>query len=180
MHVKLTFQGFSIPVPDWFRVGHDCTVNRFSMLENFVSHIKNRSDSFSTILSELNSIQHYKPQRRPKFSSSRIHYALLLRYTSWQSYKLLLQQFPLPSLSLLKNTTSGFIDSVKAAKLLLEKEAMSEDCVLLVDEMYLQKSVQFHSRNFIERNEEGNKGIPVQGNNFVYDSVFKIVYSVWD
>ena len=78
MHVKLTFQGFSIPLPDWFRIGHNCTVNRFSMLENFVSHIKNRSDSFSTLLSELNSIQNYKPQGRPKFSSSMIHYALLL------------------------------------------------------------------------------------------------------
>ena len=108
LHVKLTFQGFSIPLPDWFHIGHNCTVNRFSMLEIFVSHIKNRSDSFTTILSELNSTQHYKPQRCPKFSSSMILYALLLRYTSWQSYKLLQQRFSLPSLSLLKKITSGF------------------------------------------------------------------------
>ena len=148
LHVKLTFQGFSIPLPDWFRIGHNCTVNRFSMLKNFFSHIKNRSDSFSSILSELNSMQHYKPQGRPKFSSSMIRYALLLRYTSWQSYKLLLQQFSLPSLSLSKKITSGFIDSVKAAKLFLEKGAMSENCALLVDEMYLKNSVQFHRGNF--------------------------------
>ena len=47
--------------------------------------------------------------------------------------------------------------------MLLEKEAMSEDCVLLVDEMYLQKSVQFHIGNFIGRNEEGTlqKGVVV-------------------
>ena len=163
LHVKLTFLGYSISLPDWFRIGHYCTVNRFSMLKNFASYIKYRSDSFSTILSEQNSIQHYKPQGRPNFSSSMIRYALLLRNTSWQSHKLLLQQFPLPSLSLFKKITSGFIDSVKAAKLLLENESMSEDCVLLVDEMYLQKSVQFHSGNFIGRNEEGTlyKGIVV-------------------
>ena len=69
LHLKLTFEGFSTPFPDWVRIGHNCTVNnRFSILENFVSHIKNRSDSFSTIMDELNSIQQYKPQgRRPNF-----------------------------------------------------------------------------------------------------------------
>ena len=40
---------------------------------------------------------------------------------------------------------------------------MSEDCVLLVDEIYLQKSVQFHSGSFIGRSEERTlyKGIVV-------------------
>ena len=49
-------------------------------------------------------------------------------------------------MSLLKKITSGFIDSVKSAKLLLEKEMselekepMSEDCVLLVDENVFAK-----------------------------------------
>ena len=38
---------------------------------------------------------------------------------------------------------------------------MSEDCTLLVNEVYLQKSVQFHSGNFIGQNKEGTlyKGI---------------------
>ena len=73
--------------------------------------------------------------------------ALLLCYTSWRPCKLLLQQFTLTSVSLLKKITSGFIDSVKSAKLLLEKETMSElekepmseDCVLLVDENVFAK-----------------------------------------
>ena len=66
-------------------------------------------------------------------------------------------------MSLLKKWTSGFIDSVKAAKLLLEKEAMSKNCLFLVDEIYLQKSIQFHGGNFIGWNEEGTlyKGIVV-------------------
>ena len=133
------------------------------MLKNFASHNKNRSDSFRTILSQLNSIQHYQPQGRTKFSISMLRYALLLRNTSRRSYKLLLQQCPLPPSSLSKNIIPCFIDSLTAAKLLLEKEAISEDCVLLVDEMYLQKSVQFHNGSFIGQNEEGTlyKGIVV-------------------
>ena len=33
---------------------------------------------------------------------------------------------------------------------------MLSDCVLLLDEMYLQKSVQHHSGNFVGKDEEGN------------------------
>ena len=68
-----------------------------------------------------------------------LRYALLLRYTSVQAYKLLLQQFPLPSLSLLKKLTEGGIEPLKAAKLLLEQEKVGTDVVLLLDKVYLQK-----------------------------------------
>ena len=50
-----------------------------------------------------------------------LRYAVLLKYTSVQTYKLLLQQFPLISLSLLKKLTEGGIESLKAAKVLLEQ-----------------------------------------------------------
>ena len=50
-----------------------------------------------------------------------LRYAVLLKYTSVQAYKLLLQQFPLTSLSLLKKLTEGGIESLKAAKVLLEQ-----------------------------------------------------------
>ena len=62
------------------------------------------------------------------------------RYTSRQAYSLLLNEFPLPSLSLLKKLSSGGIDCVKAIQLLLKEEKVSADCVLMLDEMYLQKS----------------------------------------
>ena len=143
LHLKLTFQGFLVRLPDLFCIGHNCAMNKFSMLEGFFSNTKNRSDSFCIILIELNLIQHYKPQRLPNFASLIIPYALLLHDTPCQSYKLLLKHFPPPPLSLLKNVTSGFIDLVKAAKLLLEKEATPKDCVLLLNEMYLQMPVQF-------------------------------------
>ena len=66
-------------------------------------------------------------------------YAPLFRYTSVQVYKLLLQQFPLPSLSLLKKLTEGVIDPLKAAKVLLEQGKIFAEVVLLLDEVYLQK-----------------------------------------
>ena len=33
---------------------------------------------------------------------------------------------------------------------------MFSDCVLIIDEMYLQKSVQYHSSDFVGQDEEGN------------------------
>ena len=59
-----------------------------------------------------------------------------------KTYKLLLKELLL-SLSPLKKLTSDEVDSLKVAKLLLNKQAVSNDCVLIIDEMYLQKSVQY-------------------------------------
>ena len=44
--------------------------------------------------------------------------------------------------------------------LLLEKQLASSDCVLIINEMYLQKYVQYHSGDFVGK-DEGNlyKGI---------------------
>ena len=84
-----------------------------------------------------------------------IQFALTLRYSSCQTYKGLLEELPLPLLSVLKKSASGEVDSLKVAKLLLEKQTVSSDCVLIIDEMYLQKSVQYHSGDFVGQNEEG-------------------------
>ena len=65
---------------------------------------------------------------------------LLLRYTSTQAYKLLLEQFPLPSLSLLKKLNKNGMEPVKAVKVLLDQGEIG-DVVLLFDEIYLQKDV---------------------------------------
>ena len=56
----------------------------------------------SDILNEIQEIRFKKPVDKPKYSVNLLRYALLLRYTSTQAYKLLLEQFPLPPLSLLK------------------------------------------------------------------------------
>ena len=56
-----------------------------------------------------------KPNDQPKYSENMWRYVLLLRYASVQACNLLLQQFPLPSLSLLKKLTEDGIEPLKAA-----------------------------------------------------------------
>ena len=107
-------------------------------------------------MKEPSNIQYYEPQGRLKFSSILKRFALMLRYSSCQTYKRLLRELPLPSTSVLKKLTSGEVDLLKVAKLLLEKQTVFSDCVLIIDEMYLQKSVQYHSGDFVGQNEEGN------------------------
>ena len=72
-----------------------------------------------------------------------IQYALLLRYMSLQSYKLLFEKFPLPFISLLKKKKKGNIDVLKSAKVLLENNSISKDIGALFDEMYLQKCGEY-------------------------------------
>ena len=50
----------------------------------------------------------------------------------------------MPSLYLLDKIHAGGIDVLEAVKLLGERGEMSEDVMVLVDEMYLQKSCQYH------------------------------------
>ena len=53
--------------------------------------------------------------------------------------------------------------SITAVKSLLEKDHLSQDCVLLFDEMYLQKGTQFYCGEYIGANENDElyKGIMV-------------------
>ena len=68
-----------------------------------------------------------------------IRLALLLRYTSLQAYKLLLEEFCIPSLSLLAKLKSGNLNPIKAAELLRHKKILPNNIVLITDEMYLKK-----------------------------------------
>ena len=40
--------------------------------------------------------------------------------------------------------------------MLLQNGSMSQDCVLIVDEMYLQKRVQYHNGDYVGADAEGN------------------------
>ena len=84
-----------------------------------------------------------------------IRFSLLLRYTSLQAYRILLEKFPMPSLSLLNKIQSGGVDAVKSIKHLLDIGEISQDIVLMFDEMYLQKSTQFHGGRYDGADEEG-------------------------
>ena len=91
-------------------------------------------------------------KKKQVYSNKVIQYALLLRYTSLQSYKLLLDQLSLPSISLLNKIKEGTIDALKAAKLLLENSSISKDVVVLFGEMYLQKCVEYCRGEFFGSN----------------------------
>ena len=50
-----------------------------------------------------------------------------------------MKEFPFPFLSLLKKITEGQPDAVKCVKSLKSQRVISEDVVLMFDEIYLQK-----------------------------------------
>ena len=98
LHVKRFFKGCPVPLRQWFRQGTDCRLTRKSMLENFPVYLRTYADNHYLIFEEL---LHYRFTKKTIYSANIIRYSLLLRYISIQSYKVLLQDFPLPSLSLL-------------------------------------------------------------------------------
>ena len=106
------------------------------MLKNFALFVRSKGTEFNGILAELNNIKFYQPKGQPNYSISLICFALLSYVIiSCQTYRLLLEQLPLPPLSLLRKLASEGVDAVKAIKMLLENGSLSEDCVHIVDEM---------------------------------------------
>ena len=90
LHVKLQYNGNSLPLPKWLVHGRSAKLTRISMLQNLPSYIASiRDEHPSSILEELVKRQHYKPGGRPPYSPEIIRYALLLRYTSPRAYRLL-------------------------------------------------------------------------------------------
>ena len=106
-------------------------------------------------------ISNYQAKGRSPNSSAMIRFALHLRYSSLQSYKLLLEKFPLPSISNLHRIQAGGVDSLLAAKKLPEKGHISSDVILMLDEMFLQKEASYQCEDYVGENEEGElyKGI---------------------
>lgn len=153
LHVQLFYKSLPLPLPQWFRYGRNCKLTHKSMLENFSTYIRTEGEDNASIFDELREL---KFQKRPIYSAKIIRYALLLRYSSIQAYKMLLDEFPLPSLSLLEKISQGGVDPIKSAKLLLEKEKISKDVVLMIDEMYLQKSAEYCGGELIGCDEDGN------------------------
>jgi hypothetical protein len=160
LHVKLFFRGSRVPLPEWFRKCHSCKLTRKSQLQNFAAHIEARatesSSSQQEILEEMSTIQKLKPKGRPPFSATLLRLALMTRYTSKQAYNILLEELPLPSISMMQKLNHGGIEPIKALKFLLQEERVDDNVVLLVDEMYLQKSCEYHSGQYIGKDENGD------------------------
>ena len=77
------------------------------------------------------------------------------RYASILSYKVLLQDFPVPSLALLQKISSGTIDAVKCANALRTEGKISEDVCMIFNEMYLKKSQEYFGEEMIGCDDEG-------------------------
>ena len=157
LHVQLQFNGHPVPLPAWFTTGRNATFTRFSQLNNFPNAIRivsEETECLRSLLNERLDISNYQAKGRPPYSSAMIRFALHLRYTSLQSYKLL-EKFPLPSISTLHRIQAGGVDSLKAAKKLREKGNISSDVILMVDEMFLQKESSYQSGDYVGEDEEG-------------------------
>ena len=163
LHVKLQIYGNPVPLPLWFTEGQNAKLASISMLENFPNYLQALIGNKPTLMEELQRRQHYKPQSRPPYSAEMIRFALLVRYTSAQAYKILLQHFPFPSFSLLSKLKSSNVDAIKAAQLLREKDTISDDIVLMADEMHLQKCIQYSGGDYVDADADENlyKGIVV-------------------
>ena len=164
LHARLFLRSSPIPLPTWFRTNGFCRVTRKSILENFPAYIKNyteMNEKDSSIMAELQQLMFNKPIKGPKYSSNLLRFSLLLRYSSVCSYKLLLEHFPLPSISYLRKLCQGGVDPLKGAKLLLEKEKIDENVIMMLDEIYLQKEEQYSGGRLIGSNELGElyKGV---------------------
>ena len=164
MNVQLQYNGSPIPLPAWFSQGTDCSLKYFSQLENFPSHIRTFHDGSLRFpfIDELNERRNmHSKGKSPPYSAELLRYAMLLRHTSAQSYRLLLKKFPLPSFSLLEKLHKGGVDAVKAITALREENKISKDIVLMLDEMYLQKQQQYFAGELIGADEDDNlyKGI---------------------
>ena len=135
LHVQLHFKECTLPLPSWFRNSRSCKLVSFAQLENFPAYIRTTSENISgSVFKELQKRQFIM---RGCYSASLVRYALMLRYTSLQFYKLLLKEFNLPSVSYLRKLKLGNINIIKSAKMLLEFNSISKDVILMFVEMYL-------------------------------------------
>ena len=162
LHVELQYRSNPVPLPSWFTMGRNAKLTKLSMLQNFPAYLRNVGNKSQDVIEELQQRQHYQTKGRPPYSCEMIRFALLLRYTSAQAYKILLGKLPLPSMSLLRKLKSGNLDVIKVAKLLRQNKSIS-DVVLMCDEMFLQKSSQYSGGQYVGVDENGTlfKGIAV-------------------
>ena len=132
-------------VDDLFKV-IIATLKKVSDLENLSTNIQNTTtNNYNGLLNKLHQRNFYSPQGRPPYLAPMIRYALHLSYTSLQVYRLLLGKLPVSSLPLLSKIQQGGVDVLKGLKKRCEKGSFSRDCVLMIDKMDLQKSVQYQS-----------------------------------
>ena len=70
-------------------------------------------------------------------------------------YRLFFERFAMPYLSSLNKIQHGGVDMLNVLKTLHEKGSFSCDCILMIDEMYLRRSAQYQSGEYVREDEEG-------------------------
>ena len=120
------------------------------MMQNFLNYVRLEGEQTFSILKELKQLRFNKKRT---LLSNVIRYSLLLRYNYLQTYRLLMKDFPFPSLSPLKKFTDGKHDAVKCPKSLKLQGVICEDIVLMFEEMYLQKCEEYCGGEIIDANE---------------------------
>ena len=86
LHVKFFYKGSPLPLPQWFRHGRDCRRTRKSMMQNFLNYIRGKAN-----VQYSRRAQRAQIQEKRVFLSNVIRYSLHLRYTSLQTYQLLMK-----------------------------------------------------------------------------------------
>ena len=145
-HIKLSYEGCPIPLPDYISCTEGYKLTSLDMLTNLPVYCRNSDSIYETkVIRELVRLQFYNPKGRTPYSSTVFRFALLMRYTSNSAYRYLKKFLPLPSYSLLSKlkSLSESIDTSKALLTLKENSLFSEDVILSLDEMYLQQEVQY-------------------------------------
>ena len=131
----------TIPVhlQEWVRKGSKCYLKTKAVLDYFPSYLKNFVKQKSTQMQDELHETKYMTENGPKFSLHLLQFAMLLRYTSLPANKVWKEHFPLPLLSLLSKFSKGGITLLIATKLLPDKQNISKDVNLLLNEIYIQK-----------------------------------------
>ena len=87
---------------------------------------------------ELQQKQHYKSKGQPPYLSKTIRFALFALYF-FSGVQNVVTIFSISFVIFLVKLKFGNVDAIEAAKLLREANSISNDVILISDEMYLQK-----------------------------------------
>ena len=117
--------------------------NAISYLENVPAYIRNTAiDNYKEPLNELNQRNFYKPQESPPYLASRfaMPYIYVIYHSKYTYYFLKNFQCLISHCSIKFNKM--VVDALKALITLYEKGSFLRDYILIIDEMYFQKSAQ--------------------------------------
>ena len=95
------------------------------------------SKRHSETITQTEELHEQRFKKETLFSKYYMVRITLLKYTSIQPYKMLLEDFPLPYLSLSSKISKGKIDAIKCSKAFKKDGKMSDDICLLFVEKYL-------------------------------------------